>query len=146
MTKTLADIAEAMRDIDFAMLTTRTDGGALSARPMSNNRDVDFDGDCWFFSDGSTRTIGDIEHDPQVGLTFQAKGGLLGKPGMFIGIEGRARLVRDKGAFADHWNKDLERWFADGIDTPGLTLIHVHAARVHYWDGEDQGEVTLQTA
>ena len=146
MTKTLEEIAEAMRDIDFTMLSTKTDGGAISARPMSNNRDVDYDGDSWFFSCDTARTIPDIERDPQVGMTLQAKGGLLGKPGMFIGIEGRAELIRNKAAFEEHWNPDLERWFKQGVDTPGLVLIRVRAERLHYWDGEDQGEVALTGA
>ena len=30
-----------------------------------------------------------------------------------------------------------------GSDTPGLMLIKVHGGRVHYWDGEDEGEVLL---
>lgn len=36
--KTLADLSEKMRDIDFAVLSTRTEGGAIVARPMSNKR------------------------------------------------------------------------------------------------------------
>ena len=40
MAKTLADISEAMRDIDFCTLTTPTAGGAIGARPMSNNRNT----------------------------------------------------------------------------------------------------------
>ena len=27
-----------------------------------------------------------------------------------------------------------------------LVMIHVHATRVHYWDGEDEGEVKLAAA
>ncbi len=34
-------------------------------------------------------------------------------------------------------------WFEQGIDTPGLVLIKVAAERIHYWDGKDQGELTL---
>lgn len=46
MTKmSLADISKKMRDIDVAMLSTHTDGGAIAGRPMSNNREVDYDGD-----------------------------------------------------------------------------------------------------
>ena len=51
--------------------------------------------------------------------------------------------TRDKGAFAKHWNKDLERWFDKGIDTPGLVMIKVHASRVHYWDGEESGDIAV---
>ena len=38
---------------------------------------------------------------------------------------------------------DLDVWFEDGIDTPGLVMIHVRAERIHYWDGKDDGEVIL---
>ena len=145
MTKTLAEIAEMMRDIDFAMLSTHSDGGTIAARPMSNNRDVDYDGDNWFFSCDDTRLIADIEANPKVGLGFQGKAGLLGLKPVFVSIEGSAELIQDKGQFEKHWNKDLERWFKEGTDTPGLTLIKVHGERAHYWDGEDQGDLVIGT-
>ena len=137
----LEDISEKMRDIDFAVLTTRSDGGALAGRPMSNNREVEFDGDAFFFTCDDSRTIADIERDPQVGLGYQAKSGMLGLKPFFLTVEGRAELIRDKARFAEHWRKDLDAWFKKGIDTPGLTLIKVHAERLHYWDGFDEGEL-----
>ena len=140
---TLGQISEAMADIDFAMLSTRTDGGEIAARPMSNNGDVKYDGDSYFFTWDASRTVKDIERDAHVGLSFQGKGGLLGKPPLFISVEGHAELIRDKEAFAKHWNKDLEIWFDKGIDTPGLVLVKVHAGRIHWWDGRDGGELTV---
>ncbi|MEH6719324.1 MAG: pyridoxamine 5'-phosphate oxidase family protein [Aurantimonas endophytica] len=139
---TLSDLAEAMRDIDFAMLSTKTEAGDIAARPMSNNRDVDYDGDSFFFTYEQARTVSDIERDPKVGLSFQGKAGLLGKPPMFISVEGTAELIRDKSQFEAHWNSDLDYWFEDGIDTPGVVLIKVHADRIHYWNGKDEGDVT----
>lgn len=49
-----------------------------------------------------------------------------------------SELIRDKAAFEEHGTTDLERWFEDSVDTPGLIPIKVHAERVHYWDGEDE--------
>ncbi len=140
----LADISEKMRDIDFAMLSTRTEGGAVAARPMSNNREVEFDGDSFFFTCDDTRTVSDIRRDPNVGLGYQAKSGMLGMKPFFITVEGRAELIQDTARFAEHWSKDLDAWFKDGIDTPGLTLIKVVAQRLHYWDGFDEGEIALK--
>jgi general stress protein 26 len=40
--KSLEELAEKMRDIDFAVLSTRTENGAIAAKPMSNNREVEF--------------------------------------------------------------------------------------------------------
>ena len=141
---TIEEIAEKMRDIDFAILSTRTDNGAVAARPMSNNREVDFDGDSYFFTLEETRTVGDIRRDANVGLGYQAKSGMLGMKPFFITVEGRAELIQDKARFAEHWTKDLDRWFERGVDTPGLVLIKVAAERLHYWDGYDEGELKLK--
>jgi general stress protein 26 len=142
-TLTLAELSEYLRDIDFCMLTTVSDGG-LAGRPMSNNRDVEFDGDCYFFSDGDSRTVTDLERDSTVALAFQGSAGVMGvvgKPGIFIAIEGKGEPIRDKAQFARHWRKELKRWWPAGIDTPGLTLIKVAADRIHYWDGDAEGEI-----
>jgi general stress protein 26 len=135
--RNLHDIAEKMRDIDIAFLTTRTDGGELAARPMSNNSDVEYDGDSFYFTEDSARMVGDIQRDPMVGLQFS------GKDGFFVAVEGRADLIRDKQAFAEHWSPDLDAWFKEGVDTPGLVMIKVGAQRIKYWDGEENGEVAL---
>ncbi len=143
MTKTLAELSEKMRDIDFAMLSTHTDGGAIGARPMSNNRQVDYDGDSYYFTWDQSRMAEDIAADSQVGLSFLGSSGLLGRRPFFVAVEGHAELIRDKATFAEHWTADLDRWFDNGIDTAGLVLIKVHATRLHYWDGEDEGELAL---
>ncbi|OJF93897.1 pyridoxamine 5'-phosphate oxidase family protein [Pararhizobium antarcticum] len=135
---TLTDIAEKMRDIDIAMLCTHTDGGAIAARPMSNNRDVDYDGDSYYFTWDKTRMVEDIRKEAKVSLTFQ------GKKAFAVAVEGVAELSSDKKDFKAHWTSDLDQWFEDGIDTPGVMMIKVRASRVHYWDGEDEGEVKLK--
>ena len=149
MTKTLQDISEALKDIDFCMLVSRAADGSLAGRPMSNNREVAYEGTSWFFTRDDTHTVEQIARDASVGLTYQGKAGLkglVGAPGLFVHVEGEAKLIRDKAAFRDHWTKDLERWFEDGVDTPGLVLIEVQARRVHYWDGEEEGEVHLSAS
>lgn len=140
---TMHDLSKKMADIDFCMLSTKAQGGEIGGRPMSNNGDVEYKGDSFFFSYEDANTISDIERDPKVGLSFQGKAGLLGKPPIFIAVEGHAELIRDKAAFAEHWTSDLDYWFEQGIDTPGIVLIKVHAQRIHYWDGKDEGELRV---
>lgn len=134
--KTLHDLSERMRQIDVAMLATHTEGGAIASRPMSNNGDVEYDGDSFYFSYGDARTITDIEADPKVTLSFQ------GPKRFAVAVEGQATLIRDKAAFREHWTPELDKWFEKGIDTPDIVLIKVKAERIHYWDGTDQGEIT----
>lgn len=143
MSMTLQDLADKMGDIDFTMLSTRAANGQIAARPMSNNGDVEYDGDSFFFSCENTHTIDDIKRDPQVGLSLQGKPHLLGKPPLFISIEATAELIKDRASFEIHWKDELERWFPQGIDTPGIVLIKAHANRITYWDGEEQAEVKV---
>jgi general stress protein 26 len=141
--RTLEDLSEKMGRIDFGMLSTRTEDGAVASRPMSNNGKVDDRGDSFFFTYEDARTVSDISGDAQVGLTFTGTAGLLGGPPLFIAVEGEAELIRDKAQFVSHWTRDLDRWFKQGVDTPGLVIIRVHANRIHYWNGSDEGEVAL---
>ena len=146
MTKTLDDISEAMRDVDFCVLTSRAQDGSIGGRPMSNNREVAYEGTSWFFTYENHRSVSDIERDRSVGLSYQGSAGLLGvvgKPGIFVHVEGEAKLIRDKSRFAEHWQKNLDRWFPQGIDTPGVVMIEVAANRIHYWDGMEEGEVKV---
>lgn len=146
MTKTLQDISEAMKDIDFCMLVSRAQDGSIAGRPMSNNREVEYGGTSWFFTQDDAQMVQDVARDSSVGLSYHGKAGLkalIGAPGLFIHVEGEARLVRDKLLFARHWTDNLGRWFKQGVDTPGLIMIEVEAKRIHYWDGEEEGEVKV---
>ena len=133
----LSDLSEKMRDIDIAMLSTYAENGAIAGRPMSNNGEVDYDGDSYYFTWKDSRMVSDIQRQSKVSLTFQ------GEKAFLVAVEGKAELTDDKQKFADHWTPDLDRWFEDGIDTEGVVMIKVKAERVHYWDGEDDGEITL---
>lgn len=143
-THTLESLAKKMADIDFVMFQTLTDGGELAARPMSNNGDVEYDGDSWFYTYESTRMVADVRRDPKVSLSFTSAKSLLGKPPLFVAVQGRCHVHTDKAALAEHWVDDLERWFPQGIETPGIVLLHVRASRVTWWDGEDNGELRVQ--
>ncbi len=141
--KSLEEIAQKMRKIDIAMLSTKTGDGEIASRPMSNNGDVSEDATCTFFACGASRTVDEIAADNRVSLAFSIEPGLLTGGGLFIAVEGRASVVRDKAQFAQHWTPDLDAWFEQGIDTPDLVMLRVRAARIKYWEGEEEGEVRL---
>jgi general stress protein 26 len=144
MSMSLPDLAEKMKEIDFSMLFTRTESGAMAGRPMSNNADVEYDGDSYFYTFEDSETVHDISRDPTVALSLVGPKSLLGKPGLFIAVEGKADLIRDKAVLSQHWTKSLDRWFEQGVDTPGVVLVKVRANRVHYWQGEESGEVKVR--
>ncbi|TYC52497.1 pyridoxamine 5'-phosphate oxidase [Rhodobacterales bacterium] len=143
MSHSLEDLSSEMRKIDFCMLTSKTTGGALSSRPMSNNGDVDYDGTSRFFALESDRSVSDILENPDIGLTYTSSKGLFSQRPFFISIEGKGRIIRDRKAFEEHWDPDLDEWFEHGVDTEGLVMIEAVGQRVHYWDGTDEGELKL---
>lgn len=142
MTKTLADIAKDMAGIDIAILSTHTEGGQIANRPMSNNGDVAYDGTSYYFALQSTRVISDIERDPKVALGFSSEAGIF-SDGIYVAVEGVADLIRDKAAFQQHWNSDLDKWFEKGIETQGLVLIRVKAKLMTCWKDREEFEIRV---
>jgi general stress protein 26 len=140
---TLSELSKKMAKLDFAMMATRGANGMLTARPMSNNGEVEYEGTSYFFAYDDSRKIAELHADPQVTLTYTGAAGMLGGPPLFVAVEGGTSLIRDKAAFADHWTKDLDRYFPDGIDTPGVVMIEVRATAIRYWDGGDEGSIAL---
>ena len=138
----LADIAKEMAGIDIAILSTHAENGEIANRPMSNNGDVTFDGTSYYFTYEQARAVSNIERNPKVALGFSSEAGLFSE-GIYVAVEGTAELIRDKAAFKQHWTSDLDKWFDEGIDTPGIVLIKVKAKRATYWKGREEGEVEL---
>jgi general stress protein 26 len=141
-TESLAEIAKEMAGIDIAILSTHTDKGEIANRPMSNNGDVTYDGTSYYFTYEQARAVSDIQRDPKVALGFSSEAGLFSK-GIYVAVEGAAELIRDKATFKQHWTSDLDKWFDNGVDTPGIVLIKVKAKRITYWKGREEGEVEL---
>ena len=135
---TLTKVAKMMRDLDFCMFTTHAGRGGFHARPMSNNGEVEFDGDVWFFSEDETRKVADIEAEPSVQLSYADIENV-----RFLSMTGTATIVRDAGKKRELWMEELERWFDDGPDSEEIVLIKVTPTVVEYWNGEEQGEIVL---
>lgn len=133
----LADLAEAMAEIDIAMLSTKAANGEIAARPMSNNSDVDYDGRSYYFTTADSRMVKEIEERKNVSLAFQD-----GRE-LFVAVEGDGEIIRERSAFEEHWTPDLDQWFENGVETEGLVMIEVAAKRIHYWRGEENGEIKL---
>ena len=54
-TWTLPALSKKMKSFDYCFLSTHSENGTVAGRPMSNNGDVEYDGDSWFFVDKSSR-------------------------------------------------------------------------------------------
>jgi general stress protein 26 len=137
-TLSLSTITRHMRQLDICMMVTVSKRGPLNSRPMSNNKDVNYKGDSWFFSYSNTQKIKDIDANPNVNLNFE------GDKDLFISISGKAKLIRDKAIFEKHWVDSLNQWFPEGVDTKGLVLIQVKGKKLQYWQREKEGKIKIE--
>ncbi|MBV9467624.1 MAG: pyridoxamine 5'-phosphate oxidase family protein [Abitibacteriaceae bacterium] len=126
----LAKIRELIKEIDFGMLTTVEEDGSLHSRPMSNNKEVEFDGDLWFFTYASSHKVQEVAGDQNVNVAFA-----LPNKQIYISMTGTAQLVRDKEKIKQWWKPELKAWFPQGPDEPEIALLKVNVQSAEYWDG-----------
>ena len=120
-------VADAMAKIDFCMMQTVGEHG-VNTRPMSNNGDVKYDGDNWFFSRSNSAKVAEISKDSRVQLTFADNDGP-----SFISVWGTGEIVRDTELKKKLWHESLERWFDNGPEDPDVALIKVSAEKIQSW-------------
>lgn len=102
----LKKIRELVKDIDFCMLTTVDEEGNPHSRPMSLNREVDFDGDLWFFTYASTHKVDEVAKRPKVNASFADP-----SDQRYVSMTGTAEVVRDRKKMEELWQPQLKAWF-----------------------------------
>lgn len=129
-------VTELIRDGRICMFTTMTAEGRHVSRPMGL-QEAEFDGDLWFFAEESSPKIAEIRAHPQVNVSFTTK------KGAWVSVAGTAEVVHDRSRVSELWSPILAGWFPNGPDTPGITLIKVHAETAEYWDAPHGRAVML---
>jgi general stress protein 26 len=124
----IAKLAELIKDIDFAMLTTVDDDGTLRSRPMSTQKEP-FDGDLWFFTEASAPKVDDIEREHQVNLAYADP-----RAQRYVSVSGTARLVRDLEKKRKLWEPTHKIYFPNGPEDPNVALLKVTVSKAEYWE------------
>jgi general stress protein 26 len=120
------------------MMTTNGARGRLHSRPMSNNRNVEFDGETWFFSYADSSQVRELKKDSNVSLSYAVPEEIL-----FISLAGKGEIVKDDAKKKELWYDELGRWFPEGPEDKKVVLIKVDASLVHYWSKDGEGELAL---
>ena len=124
----IARVKELVEDIDFTMLTTRDSAGNLVSRPMST-RQMDDNGDIWFFVLDDSKKVDEAEADDEVGLAYLDSSGH-----RYVSVAGRARVVHDATKMTELYSPSLDIWFEDGLETPGIALLRVTPVECEFWE------------
>jgi general stress protein 26 len=115
-----------LKEFDTAMLLSHTDDGYPRARPMAIAEARD-DGTLLFATGIDSPKVHEIEANPTVAVTMQAKS-------RFVSISGRGRMVRDRALIDRLWSEAWRVWFPGGKDDPNLCLLEVDPFEAEYWD------------
>jgi general stress protein 26 len=131
-------VSEAMKKVDFCMMTTLGTQRGMHTRPMSNNKNVEWDGDTWFFSAADSSLVQEITDNPKVNLSYSQPKDIL-----FITLSGDGEIVTDVDKKKELWDDELKTWFPEGPESEGVVLIKVMSKSAHYWSKEGEGELAL---
>lgn len=125
----VARLAELIRELDIAMLTTVNADGRLVSRPL-DTKAVEFDGDIWFSTECDSGKAREIARNPNVNVSYASRG-----RNAYVSIAGRASIVRDRARIEALWSPGMSTFFPAGKDDPNLCLIRVEPETAELWDG-----------
>ncbi len=126
-TNDIQKLWDLIKSVEVAMLVTE-DGEHLRSRPMAMSQ-REFDGTLWFFTRASSHKVAEVENEHRVNLAFANS-----SKQNYVSVSGRASLVRDQPAIAQHWSESVRVWFPKGKDDPEIALLKVTVDQAEYWD------------
>jgi general stress protein 26 len=136
-TEQLRKLNELIKNARICMFTTMTPEGRHVARPMGL-QEVEFDGDLWFLTEQSSPKVAEFQQHPQVNISISDQ-----KHNAWVSVSGTAELLHDRAKIEELWSPFYKAYFPQGLDTPGLALIKVHADTAEYWDSPGGAVVQL---
>ena len=128
MTAGYERIWQTIIKVSICMLTTRTSGGDLRARPVEARPDRP--NDClYFLTDANSAKEHEIHFDPRVGLTFidpAAKA--------YVSLTARASISSNAAKAEELWAETDWMWWR-GPDDPNIVIIRADLLIGEIWDG-----------
>lgn len=117
-------VKSLIKDIEVAMMTTISDGKAVS-RPMQT-QETEFDGDLWFLTMKDTAKYKEISANPSVNLAYSGKS--------YVSISGTAEFSEDLERKKEYWNPIFDKLLETSYDDPNVVLIKVIPETAEYWE------------
>jgi general stress protein 26 len=130
-------IAELVKDIRIAMMTTVGLDGTMGSRPMAVQK-APFDGTLWFLTRSDSEKVGEVEQDHHVTLTFAEP-----KSSKYIALKGRASVSQDRNKISELWNPMYKAWFPQGESDPEIAVLRVEVTEADYWEASDSKLILL---
>ena len=128
-----------IKDIKFAMFTTRHGNDHLHSRPMTTqNKAIDEDESLWFFMSKKGDPVGDLKAQPIVNVVYANP-----SSDTYVSVSGTAAMIEDQAKKNQLWSKMAEAWFPGGPTDADLALVQVQIVHANYWDVKESKIVQL---
>ncbi len=132
----VAELADRIRPVRFAMFTTVDAHGHLISQPMTVQQ-TDERG-IWFYTSTLSELWENIAATPQVNLSFTEP-----DDNLFVSVSGQAFRVVDRQLVHDMWNAMVQAWFPAGPEDEHAVLVRVEPHAAEYWDSDESKMVRL---
>jgi general stress protein 26 len=130
-------LAELIKEIKFAMLTTVEPDGSLRSRPMAT-QNKPFDGTLWFFTEINSGKVSEIQKDHQVNVSYADTDAQ-----KYVSVSGVANVIQDRARAEEFWSPAYRAWFPEGLDDPSLALLKIEVTQAEYWDAPHSAVMRL---
>ncbi|HEX4328890.1 MAG TPA: pyridoxamine 5'-phosphate oxidase family protein [Burkholderiales bacterium] len=121
---------ELIKDIKYAMLTTRHANGHLHSRPVTTlNKAIDHDDALWFFVSRGSEPVTDLAAQGQVNLAYAHPG-----KDSYVSVSGTGAIVDNPAKKQELWSSMALAYFPGGVGDPDLALLCVRITHAHFWD------------
>jgi general stress protein 26 len=117
---------QMLKEIDIAMLVTRSSGG-LRGRPMSTIP-MPERGVIYILTEAQSPAARDIRVEGDVFLSYQGKGD-------HVALEGTAQVNADKALVQALWNPGAQVFWPQGPDAHDVVTLVVDPGRADVWEG-----------
>lgn len=124
-------LGELIKDIEVAMLTTRTNDGSLVSRPIQTLR-LDANGELIFFTASKSHKVEDLTDDASANLAYADPG-----EHRYVSVRGRARMDRDDDTIHELWTPAQKIFFPEGRNDPNLMVLRIRVRDAAYWEASD---------
>ncbi|MEZ5347229.1 MAG: pyridoxamine 5'-phosphate oxidase family protein [Pyrinomonadaceae bacterium] len=129
-------LRKLIESIETAMLTT-IDNGVLRSRPMGT-RQLDPDGNLWFFTNAETHKVREIMKDNRVSISYASP-----ENNTYVSVSGTAEFSTDETKIVQLWDPAEKMWYPKGLDDPTLVLLKVNVTQAEYWDSTSNAFVEI---
>jgi general stress protein 26 len=125
-------IAELVKDIRIAMMSTVSPDGSISSRPMATQNEP-FNGTLWFLTSIQSEKIGELDRDRHLTLGYANP-----SDSKYIALRGNGTVIHGtaeaRTKIKELWNPMYKAWFPGGEDDPEIAVLRVDVTQGDYWE------------